>query len=79
MMGQIRRQVSAVIAMAVGAVLLPVLTTTSATANGSAQVTDVRVGNHKSGQPTDLKDAISKVSLMTLNSLLRPPEADSIF
>ena len=46
-MGQIRRQISAVIAMAVSAALLPVLTTTKATAKGSAQVTDVRVGNHK--------------------------------
>ena len=66
-MGQIRRQVSAVIAMAVGAVLLPVLTTTSATANGSAQVTDVRVGNHKNKtrlvldvtKPVDLRYAVS--------------------
>ena len=46
-MGQIRRQISAVIAMAVSAALLPVLTTTKATAKSSAQVTDVRVGKHK--------------------------------
>ena len=67
MMGQIRRQVSAVIAMAVGAVLLPVLTTTKATANVSAQVTDVRVGNHKNKtrlvldvtKPVDLRYEVS--------------------
>lgn len=46
-MGQIRRQVSAVIAMAVGAALFSVLPTTKATANGAAQITDIRVGNHK--------------------------------
>ena len=66
-MGQIRRQVSAVIAMAVGATLLPVLITTKATANGSAQVTDVRVGNHKDKtrlvldvtKPVDLRYEVS--------------------
>ena len=66
-MGQIRRQVSAVIAMAVGATLLPVLITTKATANGSAQVTDVRVGNHKDKtrlvldvtKPADLRYEVS--------------------
>ena len=66
-MGQIGRQVSAVIAMAVGAVLLPVLTTTKATANVSAQITDVRVGNHKNKtrlvldvtKPVDLRYEVS--------------------
>ena len=66
-MGQIRRQISAVIVMAVGAVLLPVLTTTKATANVSAQVTDVRVGNHKNKtrlvldvtKPVDLRYEVS--------------------
>ena len=66
-MGQIGRQISAVIAMAVGAVLLPVLTTTKATANGSAQVTDIRVGNHKNKtrlvldvtKPVDLRYEVS--------------------
>ena len=46
-MGQMRRQFSAVITMAIGATLLPVLFATEATANGSAQITDIRVGNHK--------------------------------
>ena len=66
-MGQIKRQISAVIAMAVGATLLPVLITTKATASGSAQVTDVRVGNHKDKtrlvldvtKPADLRYEVS--------------------
>ena len=66
-MGQMRRQFSAVITMAIGATLLPVLFATEATANGSAQITDIRVGNHKDKtrlvldvtKPVDLRYEVS--------------------
>ena len=66
-MGQVRRQGSAIIAMVVSATLLSVLPTMAATANGAAQVTDVRVGNHNDKtrlvldvtRPVDLRYEVS--------------------
>ena len=66
-MGQIRRQISAVIAIAAGAALFTALSTTKAGANDPAQVTDVRVGKHKDKtrvvldvtRPVDLRYEVS--------------------
>ncbi len=53
-MGQVRRQISAVIAIAAGAALFTALSTTKAGANDPAQVTDVRVGKHKDKKLCDV-------------------------